>query len=68
MIIPLAFLAHYFAYKHHCVIVANDSGDKQDIFLPPVKCYSLGRVPPVKKHYYATVEKVQSAVVVHATY
>jgi hypothetical protein len=37
-------------------------------YYPPVKCYSLGRVPPVQKHYYTTLEKVQSAVVVHAAY
>ena len=37
-------------------------------YYPPVKCYSVGRVPPVEKHTYSTLEKVQSAVVVHATY
>ena len=37
-------------------------------YYPPVKCYSVGRVPPVEKHTYSTLEKVQSAVVVHTTY
>jgi hypothetical protein len=37
-------------------------------YYQPVKCYSVEQVPPVEKHSYTTLEKVQSAVVDHATY
>lgn len=32
-------------------------------YYPPVKYYSVGRVPPVEKQSYTTLENVQSAVV-----
>lgn len=70
IIISSALLKHYFAYKHYCVIVANESCDKQDIslLLSSRQVLLSGKSSAVEKHCYTTLEKVQYAVVVHATY